>query len=130
MYFEIIHCSIDLYSYSHAIIFIFLALEYKTVLKLDKVKYGILLSILTFFVFPFQFSSVQSLRCVCLFVSPWTVTRQAFLSITDSRSLIKLMPIESVMPSNHLFLCCPLLLPPSIFPSNRVFSNESVLCSR
>ena len=61
---------------------------------------------------------------------PWTTARQASLSITNSRSLLKLMPIESVMPSNHLILCRPLLLPPSIFPSIRVFSNESVLCIR
>ena len=71
--------------------------------------------------------SVQSLSCVWLFATPWTAARQASLSITNSRSLLKLMAIESVMPSNHLILCCPLLLLPSIFPSIRVFSNESVL---
>ena len=60
-------------------------------------------------------------------VTPWTAARQASLSITNSQSLFKLTSIESVMPSNHLILCCPLLLPPSIFPSIRVFSNESVL---
>ena len=76
-----------------------------------------------------QFSSVQSLSCVWLFVSPWTVARQASLTITSSQSIPKLMSIESVMPSNHLILCPPLLLP-SIFPSIRVFSNESVLCIR
>ena len=70
---------------------------------------------------------VQSLSCVQLFVTPWTAARQASLSITNSRSLFKLMSIESVMPSNHLILCHPLLLLPSIFPSIRVFSNESVL---
>ena len=74
-----------------------------------------------------QFSSVQSLSCVRLFVTPWTAARQAFLSITNSWNLLKLMSIESVMPSNHLILCYPLLLLPSIFPSIRVFSNESVL---
>ena len=74
-----------------------------------------------------QFSSVQSLSHVRLFVTPWTAAWQASLSITNSQSLLKLMSIESVMPSNHLILCCPLLLPPSIFPSIRVFSNESVL---
>ena len=63
----------------------------------------------------------------CLFVTPWIVAHQAFLSITNSWSLLKLMSIESVMPSNHLILCCPLLLRPSIFPSIRVFSNESAL---
>ena len=73
-----------------------------------------------------QFSSVQSLSHVQLFVAPWTVACQASLSITNSRSLLKPMSIESVMPSNHLTLCRPLLLP-SIFPSIRVFSNESVL---
>ena len=60
-------------------------------------------------------------------MSPWTAARQASLSI-NSQSLLKLMPTESVMPSNHLILCCPLLLLPSIFPSIRVFSNESALC--
>ena len=74
-----------------------------------------------------QFSSVQSLSRVRLFATPWTAARQASLSITNSRSLLKLMSIESVMPSNHLILCCPLLLPPSIFPSTRAFSSESVL---
>ena len=74
------------------------------------------------------FSSVQSLTCVRLFVTPWTAARQASLSITSSRSFLKPMSIESVMPSKHLILCCPHLLPPSIFPSIRVFSNESVLC--
>ena len=69
----------------------------------------------------------KSLSCVQLFVTPWTAARQASLSITNSRSLLKLMSIESMMPSNHLILICPLLLPPSIFPSIRVFSNESVL---
>ena len=73
------------------------------------------------------FSSVQSLSHARLFVTPWAAVRQASLSITNSWSLLKLMSIESVMPSNHLILCHPLLLPPSIFPSIRVFSNESVL---
>ena len=71
--------------------------------------------------------SVQSLSCFCLFATPWTAACQASLSITNSQSLLKLMSIESVMRSNHLILCCPLLLLPSIFPSIRVFSNESVL---
>ena len=75
-----------------------------------------------------KLSSVQSLSHVQLFAAPWTTARQASLSITNSRSLLKLMSIESVMPSNHLILCHPLLLPASIFPSIRVFSNESVLC--
>ena len=72
-------------------------------------------------------SSVQSLSRVRLFVTPWTTAHQASLSITNSQSLLKLMSIESVMPSNHLILCYPLLLLPSIFPSIRVFSNESLL---
>ena len=72
-------------------------------------------------------SSVQSLSRVWLFVTPWTAACQAPLSITNSRSLLRLMSIESVMPSNHLILCCPLFLLSSTFPSNRVFSNESVL---
>ena len=74
-----------------------------------------------------QISSVQSLSHVWLFVTPWTEACQASLSITNSRSLLKLMSIESVIPSNHLILCRPRLLLPSIFPSIRVFSNESVL---
>ena len=74
-----------------------------------------------------QFSSVQSLIRVQLFATPWTAACQASLSITNSQSLLKLMSTESVMPSNHLILCHPLLLPPSIFPRIRVFSNESVL---
>ena len=77
-----------------------------------------------------EFSSVQSLSRLQLFATPWTVAHQASLSITNSWSLLKLMSIESVMPSNHLILCRPLLLPLSIFPSIRIFSNESVLCMR
>ena len=79
---------------------------------------------------PLQFNSVHSFSPVQLSVTPWTAARQASLSITNSRCLLKLMPIKSVMPSNHLTLCRPLLLLPSIFPSIRVFSNESVLCIR
>ena len=74
----------------------------------------------------YQFSSVQLLSCVQIFVTPWTAARQASLSFTNSQS----MSIESVMPCNHLILCRPLLLLPSTFPSIRVFSNESVLCIR
>ena len=76
------------------------------------------------------FSSVQSLSRIWLFATPWTAARQASLSITNSRSLLKLMSIELVMPSNHPTLCPPLLLPPSIFLSIRVFSNESGLLIR
>ena len=74
-----------------------------------------------------DFSSVQSLSSVQLFVTPWTAALQASLSITNSWSLLRLMYIKLVMPSNHLILWHPLLLPPSFFPSIRVFSNESVL---
>ena len=74
-----------------------------------------------------HFSSVQLLSHVQLSATAWTAAHQASLSITNSQNLLKLMFIESVMPSNHLFLYCPLLLQPSIFPSIRVFSNESVL---
>ena len=78
----------------------------------------------------FQFSSVQSLSHVWLFVAPWTAVCQASLSITNSQSLLKLMSTELVMPSNHLILCHPLLFLASISPSIRVFSNKSVLCIR
>ena len=78
-------------------------------------------------VLAYSVSSIQSLSHVLLFVTPWTTAGQASLSITYSRSLPKLMSIELVMSSNHLILCCPLLLLPSIFPSIRVFSNESGL---
>ena len=78
----------------------------------------------------FSLSSVQTLSCIRLFATPWTAAHQAFLPITNSQSLLKLISSESVMPSNHLTLCNPLLPSPSIFPSIRVFSNESVLCIR
>ena len=77
-----------------------------------------------------KLSSVQLLSCVQLFVTPWIAACQASLSITNSWSLLKFMSIESVMPSNHLILCRPLLLLPSIFPSIRVSSKQSVLCIR
>ena len=77
-----------------------------------------------------QFSSVQSLSRVRLFVTPWIAARQASLSITNSRSLLKLTSIKSVMPSSHLILCHPLLLLPPIPPIIKVFSNESTLCMR
>ena len=76
------------------------------------------------------FSSVQSLNCVWFFATPWTVACQTSLSITNSQSLPKLMSIESMMPSNHLIFCHPLLLLPSIFPNIRVFSNESAVRMR
>ena len=83
-----------------------------------------------YFYYVLPISSVQLLSHIWLFVTPWTAARQASLSITNSRNLPKLMYIESMMPSNHLILFHPLLLPPSIFPSIRVFSNESALCIR
>ena len=78
----------------------------------------------------FQFSSIQSLSRVWLFATQWTTAHQASLSITNSRNPPKLLSNESVMPSNHLIFCCPLLFLPSVFPSIRVFSNESALCIR
>ena len=90
---------------------------------------AIMIVYLLLIVFGF-FSSVQSLSCVRIFVAPWTAACQTSLSITNFQSLPKLMSIESVMPSNHLILCHPLLLPPSIFPSNRIFSSESALWIR
>ena len=92
--------------------------------------YGMYLSIYNGKCFKVQFRSVQSLSRVRLFGTPWTAARQASLSITNSWSSPKLMSIESVMPSNHLILCRPLLLLPSIFPSIKVFSDESALCIR
>ena len=80
--------------------------------------------------FLYQFSSFQSLSHVRLFVTPWIAARQASLSITNSRSSLRLTSVESVMPSSHLILCCPLLLLPPIPPSIRVFSNESTLLMR
>ena len=87
--------------------------------SINKLRYSNLLAT--------QFSLVQLLSHVLLFVTPWTAAHQASLSITNPQSLLKLMSIESVMPSNHLILCHPLLLLPSIFPSIRVFTNESAL---
>ena len=77
-----------------------------------------------------QFSTVQPLSRVRLFVTPWTPACQGFLSITNTRNLLKFMSIEKVMPYNHPIICHPLLLLPSLFASNRVFSKESVLCIR
>ena len=85
---------------------------------------------ITFFIVCQIFSSIQSLSHVRFFATPWIAACQASLSITDSRSLLILRPIESVMPSSHLILCHPLLLLPPIPPSIRVFSNESALCMR
>ena len=82
---------------------------------------------ITFWAFDMQFSAVQWLSRVQLFATAWTAACQASLSIANSQSLLKFTCIKSVMPSNHLIFCCPFLPPPSIFPSIRVFSNESVL---
>ena len=82
-----------------------------------------------FLAYCIQFSSLQLFSSVWLFATPWTAAHQASRSITNSQSLLKLMFIESVMPSNYLILCCPLLLPPSLFPSNRVFSIALVFTS-
>ena len=98
-----------------------------------KLYFALILGVLVTYLLPFlilPISSVQSLSRVQLFATPWTAVCQASLSITNSWSPPKPMSIESVMPSNHLILCRPLLLPPSIFPSIRVFSNESALCIR
>ena len=83
--------------------------------------------VLQFQSFPSKYFVVQLLIHVRLFATPWTTACQASLSFTVSQSLLKIMSIELVMPSNHLILCCPLLLPPSIFPSISVLSNESIL---
>ena len=103
---------------------------YKVCECLFPLRYSQLIQILTFISSTWkvmdQFSSVQSLSRVQLFTTPWTAAHQTFLSITNSWSLLKFMSIESVIPSNHLILCRP-LLPPSIFPRIRVFSNKSAL---
>ena len=84
----------------------------------------------TYYILHVQFSSIQSLSCVRLFATPWTAAHQASLSFTTSWSVLKLMPIDSVMLSNHLILCHPLLFLPSVFPSTRVFFSELALCIR
>ena len=114
----------------------------KITVNLSVKEYGLYLH-LSFFIYQYfidfyfysiyevvQFSSLHLLSRVQLFATPWTAVLQASLSITNAWSSPKLMSIESVMPSNHLIPCCPRLLLPSIFPSIRVLSNESVLCIR
>ena len=101
-------------------------------LKINALSFSLILSLYLYSLFfpciqPSIIQLIQLLSRVWLFVNPWTAARQASLSITNSQSLPKLMPIESVMPSNHLILCHPILLLPSIFPIIRVFSNQSVL---
>ena len=105
-------------------------MSYDTFLSLSDLHHLVWESLGPFMLLHMVFSSVQRLSRVWLFVTPWTAARQASLSITNSWSLLRYRPIESVMPSNHLILCRPLLLLPSIFPSIRVFSKESVLCIR
>ena len=126
--FKIFHCIISFSIPATKVIknkLYFIKINFK--LKTDIIEFW---SKVIFFFKWDHFSSVQSLSRVRLFATPWTAVRQASLSITNSQSLLKLKSITSVMPSNHLILCRPLLLPPSIFPSIRVFSNESVLCIR
>ena len=109
-----------------AMLFAFLMLTFKPVFSLS--SFTFMKRLLSFSsLSAIQFSSVQSLSCVQLFATPWTAARQPSLSIINSWSLLKLMSIESVTPSNHLILCRPLLLLPSIFPSIRVFSRELIL---
>ena len=106
-------------------------LDIKTELRLDiSISYGRSQNNKTTLRYKLHFNSVQSLSCVRLFATPWIAARQASLSITSSRSLLRLTSIELVMPSSHLILCCPLLLLPPIPPSIRVFSNESTLLMR
>jgi len=116
----------------HWSVFLFLC-QYHMVLMTTNLLYSLKPGRLIpwlFRVFSVFISSVQSLSRVRLFATPWITARQASLSITNSRSSLRLTSIESVMPSSHLMLCCPLLLLPPIPPSIRVFSNESTLCRR
>ena len=123
----------DISSLSHSIILLLCIVHLRRPSYLPLLFSGILYSV--GYVFPFSLAfcfssflcSVQSLSCVWLFATPWIAACQASLSFTISQNLLKLMSIESKMPSNHLILCCPLLLLPSIFHSIRVFSEESAL---
>ena len=127
--FKIFHCIISFSMPATKVIknkLYFIKINFK--LKTDIIEFWS--KVIFFFFERDQFSSVQSLSCIWLFETPWTAGHQASLSITNSQSLLKLKSITSVMPSNHLILCCHLLLLPSVFPSIRVFSNESVLCIR
>ena len=111
---------------THKFCFGYLSEEFKNT-NLKRFMHSVFITVLL------AISSVQMLSRVWLFATPWTAECQSSLSITNSQSLLKLMSTESVMPSNHFILCCPLLLLPSIFPSIRVFSNESALhirCSK
>ena len=123
------HIKIYLCIHNHMCLLVFMSWVFKNNLKGVKVIFPVVMYGCGSWTVK-KFSSVQSLSHVRLFATPWTAARQTSLSITSSQSLLKLMSIESVMPFNHLILCHPLLLPPSIFPSIRIFSNESVLLIR
>ena len=123
---QIPHLFICSFISEHLAYFPLLTIVHNTTVNLHEVLYST-------FLLPnviFQFSSFQSLSHVQFFATPWIAAHQASLSITNSRSSPRLMSIESVMPSSHLILCCPLLLLPLILPSIRVFSNESILPMR
>ena len=106
---------------------LFLLYRHMSLSSKENVKNNVIFQVIIITEYYVMFSSVQSLSRVRLFATPRTAARQASLSITNNWSLLGLMSIESLMPSNHLILCHPLLLLPSIFPSIRVFSNESAL---
>ena len=106
-------------------LFLFNLTNYRISLFLNRQCYGLNSYVEILSMSSSQFSSVQPLSRVQLFATPWTAEHQAYLSITNSQSLPKLMSIESVMPSSHLIICCPLLLLPSIFPNIRVFSTSA-----
>ena len=106
---------------------LFLLYRHMSLSSKENVKNNVIFQVIIITEYYVMFSSVQSLSRVRLFATPRTAARQASLTITNSRSLLKLKSISLVMPSNHLILCHPLLLLPSIFPSIRVFSNESAL---
>ena len=116
--------------FSYINVFTYISLSYQLDIKYIKVLTGNVYICLLISGNGVQFSSVQSLSHVQLFATPWTAAHQTSHSITNSQSLFKLMSIESMIISNHLILCYPLLLPPSVFSGNRVFSNESVLLIR
>ena len=124
------HIKIYLCIHNHMCLLVFMSWVFKNNSKGGKVVFPVVIYGCESWTIK-KFNSVQFSHSVMSnSATPWTAAHQASLSITNSRSLLKLMSIESVMPFNHLILCHPLLLPPSIFPSIRVFSNESALCIR